>query len=173
MDRALPACQQKDFVAAGRPSFQVYRFDDTLREWRLSSPLEKLMAAEKMRVLIAEDSSIVRSLYVACLENAGFEVHQSTDGKRALAMVSVLKPQLLLADITMPDLDGITLIQRMRSHEDETVRRIPVILVTASEDSSSRQQAALVGAARFLNKPVTAAQLLESIQQVLGENGKR
>jgi CheY-like chemotaxis protein len=131
------------------------------------------MAAEKMRVLIAEDSSIVRSLYVACLENAGFEVHQSTDGKRALAMVSVLKPHLLLADITMPGLDGITLIQRMRSHDDDVVRKIPVILVTASEDSTSRQQAALVGAARFLNKPVTAAQLLEAIQQVVGENGKR
>ena len=50
------------------------------------------MAAEKLRLLIAEDSSIVRSLYVACLENAGFEVHQSTDGKRALAMAAVLSP---------------------------------------------------------------------------------
>jgi CheY-like chemotaxis protein len=131
------------------------------------------MAAEKLRVLIAEDSSIVRSLYVACLENAGFEVHQSTDGKRALAMVGVIKPNILLADITMPGLDGLTLIQRMRSHEDDTVRKIPVILVTASEDSSSRHQAALVGAARFLNKPVTAAQLLEAIQQVIAETGSR
>jgi CheY-like chemotaxis protein len=131
------------------------------------------MAAEKMRVLIAEDSSIIRSLYVACLENAGFEVHQSTDGKRALAMVAVLKPDLLLADITMPGIDGISLIQRMRSHEDEMVRKIPVILVTASEDSQSRQQAALVGAARFLNKPVTAAQLLEAILQVVPAAAKR
>jgi len=131
------------------------------------------MAAEKLRVLIAEDSSIIRSLYVACLENAGFEVHQSNDGKRALAMVSVIKPNLLLADITMPGLDGISLIQKMRAHEDETVRKIPVILVTASEDSQSRQQAALVGAARFLNKPVTAAQLLEAIQQVVPDAGKR
>ena len=88
-------------------------------------------------------------------------------------MVAVLKPQLLLADITMPGIDGITLIQRMRNHEDEAVRQIPVILVTASEDSTSRHQAALVGAARFLNKPVTAAQLLEAIQQVVSENGKR
>jgi len=131
------------------------------------------MAAEKMRVLIAEDSSIIRSLYVACLENAGFEVHQSTDGKRALAMVAVLKPDLLLADITMPGIDGISLIQRMRAHEDEMVRKIPVILVTASEDSHSRQQAALVGAARFLNKPVTAAQLLEAILQVVPAAAKR
>jgi CheY-like chemotaxis protein len=131
------------------------------------------MAAEKLRVLIAEDSSIIRSLYVACLENAGFEVHQSNDGKRALAMVSVIKPNLLLADITMPGLDGISLIQKMRAHEDETVRKIPVILVTASEDSQSRQQAALVGAARFLNKPVTAAQLLEAIQQVVPDAAKR
>ncbi len=131
------------------------------------------MAAEKMRVLIAEDSSIIRSLYVACLENAGFEVHQSTDGKRALAMVAVLKPDLLLADITMPGIDGISLIQRMRAHEDEMVRKIPVILVTASEDSQSRQQAALVGAARFLNKPVTAAQLLEAILQVVPAAAKR
>ena len=131
------------------------------------------MAAEKLRVLIAEDSSIIRSLYVACLENAGFEVHQSNDGKRALAMVSVNKPNLLLADITMPGLDGISLIQKMRAHEDETVRKIPVILVTASEDSQSRQQAALVGAARFLNKPVTAAQLLEAIQQVVPDAAKR
>jgi CheY-like chemotaxis protein len=130
------------------------------------------MAAEKMRVLIAEDSSIIRSLYVACLENAGFEVHQTNDGKRALAMLTVVKPQLLLADITMPGLDGITLIQRMRAHEDEVVRKIPVILVTASEDSQSRQQAALVGAARFLNKPVTAAQLLEAIQQVVPSAGR-
>ncbi len=131
------------------------------------------MAAEKMRVLIAEDSSIVRSLYVACLENAGFEVHQSTDGRRALAMLAVVKPQVLLADITMPGIDGLTLIQRMRTHEDETVRKIPVILVTAAEDETSRQQAAMVGAARFLNKPVTAAQLLEAIQEVVQMPGRR
>ncbi len=125
------------------------------------------MAAEKLRLLIAEDSSIVRSLYVACLENAGFEVHQSTDGKRALAMAAVLKPHVILADITMPGIDGITLIQRIRAHTDEVVKKIPVILVTASEDSNSRQLAAQAGAAEFLNKPVTAAQLLSAIQKVL------
>jgi CheY-like chemotaxis protein len=119
------------------------------------------------RVLVAEDSSVVRSLYVACLERAGYEVVQCGNGREALQAVSSYMPDAVLSDISMPELDGVQLIEAIRALDDDLLAAIPVVLITAWDDEEDRARANKVGAAKILLKPVDARDLRDALEEAI------
>jgi EAL domain-containing protein (putative c-di-GMP-specific phosphodiesterase class I)/FixJ family two-component response regulator len=109
-------------------------------------------------VLVADDDEAVRGLFSAALTTAGFEVIEAADGVEALARLSTADVSLVLLDTTMPRLDGLEVIRRIRSNE--ATARLPIVLVTGAAAESDRVRGLDVGANDYLTKPVSTKELV-------------
>jgi response regulator NasT len=114
----------------------------------------------KRRVVVAEDEALIRLDLTSLLEDAGYEVVAAvTDGQAAIDAVEEFRPDLVLMDVAMPILDGVTAAARI------TERRLcPVVMVTAYSQVELVERAADAGAMGYLVKPVSPTSLLPSIE---------
>jgi hypothetical protein len=118
---------------------------------------------EKSRILLVDDDrSIVEALRLR-LTLSGYEVSAAHDGRQGLAAVAERRPHLILLDVRMPVMDGLTMLTKLR--ENEATRQIPVIMVSASHDD--RQRALELGAYFFIEKPYDPNVLRVTIAAVL------
>lgn len=102
------------------------------------------------RVLVVDDMAIVREPIAASLCDAGFEVKQAGNGKEALLILKDWMPQVILLDVAMPEIDGLTFLKMIR--ETAACKNLPVILLTAISDRQAVQTAALMGVRDYLLK---------------------
>lgn len=119
------------------------------------------------KLLIVEDNGEVREMLALALTDAGFSVVTADDGYDGLACAWRERPDLILTDIEMPNLDGIRMIERLRV--DPEMRAIPV-LVLSSVHVGRLTQAVAAGASIVMQKPVRLALLIDTIRQTLGIN---
>jgi len=116
----------------------------------------------KRRVLVAEDESLIRMDIVETLEEFGFEVvGQAGDGEQAIALATELRPDLVVMDIKMPKLDGISAAEQM------AVLKIPVVLLTAFSQRELVDRANEAGAMAYVVKPFTPNDLLPAVEIAL------
>jgi two-component system, response regulator PdtaR len=119
----------------------------------------------KRRVVVAEDESLIRMDIVETLTDHGFEVvGEAGDGNKAVELASELKPDLIVMDIKMPDLDGLSAAEKIAD------LKIPVVLLTAFSQQELVSRAAEVGAMAFLIKPFTPQDLLPAIEIALSRH---
>jgi len=116
-------------------------------------------------VLVAEDESGLRRFLKGELEEMGCGVIEASDGAEAWESARQFQPQLIILDYMMPEIDGITLTQRLR-HNDLT-SQVPILLVTAAADETPRIQALEAGVSDFLTKPFTTAEFRLRIRNLL------
>ncbi len=119
---------------------------------------ERLAAATKPIVLVVDDVAANRELLEAYLSDLGYDVRQARDGVEALETIEAEEPDLVLLDIDMPRMNGITLCAKLKVHPAR--RLIPVVLITAAKDRDTRLKGISVGADDFLTKPFDAKELL-------------
>lgn len=122
-------------------------------------------AVSPAKVLIVDDDVVIIQAIAKALEGVG-ELRFATGGVQALAMIDANCPDLLL-DSQMPDLQGLAVLEQLRAHPSETVRALPVIMVTSQSDDATEQAALEFGAADFLAKPVRPAVLLARVRTQL------
>jgi CheY-like chemotaxis protein len=125
--------------------------------------------AGPVRVLIAEDDPCVREALTRLVEHFGHVAVAVPDGAVALETVSVFPPDLVLSDITMPEVSGLELCRRLKTAP--ATRHIPVVLITGLGDEH-RPVAVAAGADGFLNKPVRIPDLHAEIQTALRTAGR-
>ncbi|HYR37322.1 MAG TPA: response regulator [Burkholderiales bacterium] len=113
------------------------------------------------RVLVMDDDECMRGLLRLHLSNAGYEVLVAEDAIEAGHLLLQQRPDLILADIEMPFMDGLEFLQAVKA--DRTTRSVPVIFVTCNEDAEV--QAKKLGAAAFLIKPLLVPVLLSTVAQ--------
>ncbi len=118
----------------------------------------------KARLLVAEDDRSVCDLIRAHLEMSGYQVHVARDGNEALKQVRSLRPDALILDINMPEIDGFGVLERL--HEVSHVR-LPVLVLTARHAAGDVRRAIDLGARDFLAKPFTEAQLAARVARLL------
>jgi len=117
------------------------------------------------RVLIVDDSQVVRSFHGNILKSAGFYVEGASDGVEALEMALSRKYDIILCDINMPNMDGLTFVKRYREQERET----PIIIITTQEENINRQKGYEAGADLYVVKPVKPNSLITHVKMLLGE----
>ena len=118
-------------------------------------------------VLVVEDDPETRHFLVAALTHHGFRTEGAHNGLQALEKLFTLMPDLVLADIAVPGIDGIELCRRLRA--DARTRRIPVIAITGYDDRDYRDRALLAGANRVLIKPCDLDTLLQAVRDLVGK----
>ena len=116
-------------------------------------------------VLIVDDDQMMRLLSRQAMMTSGFEVSEVEDGLQALASIKQRKPDLVLLDVTMPNLDGFAVCRELR--KDDDTQRIPVIMLTGLDDVQSISSAYEAGATDFIIKPINWHILIQRVQQVL------
>lgn len=109
------------------------------------------------KALVADDSEITRRIISEILANEGFSVETAESGAEALEKGMTTKPEIIILDILMPDMDGYEACRRLR--ENSGTSHIPIIMVTAAEDKDARIKSLEYGANDFLLKPVDPAEL--------------
>ena len=117
-------------------------------------------------VMIVDDSATMLMSVRSNLEMGGFKVETAEDGVKALAKLKGgFKPDLLITDINMPNMDGIQLIQNVRALPG--FRFMPILVLTTESQQGKRDEAKKLGATGWLVKPVGGSDLLKVIKQVL------
>ena len=123
-----------------------------------------------MRVLFVEDSEVNRRVIREMLRAGDIEMEEAEDGAIGLEMVEAHDYDLILMDLRMPGMDGITAIRHLRARTDEKAR-LPVIVVTADEGLTIDSDCLQAGADNVLRKPVSMAVLFDAIGSVLAQRG--
>ena len=116
-------------------------------------------------ILIAEDFDDNRELLRMILEAGGYSIREARDGREALAAVRAQAPALAIIDLSMPALDGWSLLRELRS--DERTRSIPCVALTAFAGEDDRQRALEAGFDAYLSKPYRAKELLQLVRDML------
>lgn len=122
-----------------------------------------MTAQEPPLILIVDDDPDILDVEAEALSRRGYRVAKATNGEEALNMIAEAEPQLILLDMRMPVMDGWAFTRALR---DRYGRRIPIVVVTAADDSSLR--AAEIGADADLGKPFELEQLYEVVSDTLG-----
>ncbi len=114
-------------------------------------------------ILLVDDDPGIQASLAAFLHRSGFQVTTAQDGAQALAKLAQARPDLLVMDVLMPNLDGRAVLRRLRSEGDW----IPVILLTQVGNAGERAMALEEGADDYLNKPFEPQELVARIRAVL------
>jgi CheY-like chemotaxis protein len=127
----------------------------------------------KGHILIVEDDMDNYQLVRFILERAGYEVFLAVNGRDGVAAARVQKPDLILMDLTMPEMDGWRAAEKLKA--DESTESIPLYALTAHALPSERKRALEAGCDGYVSKPIHMAGFLEVIENALGkrENKKR
>jgi two-component system, OmpR family, alkaline phosphatase synthesis response regulator PhoP len=120
-------------------------------------------------ILAVDDDDRIRRLVQFNLQRAGYRVSAAADGLEALEQIGQERPDLVLLDITMPRLDGIELLRRLRADPDTVA--LPVILLTAKAQDEDILEGKRSGADYYLTKPFSPVELLSVVREALGAPG--
>ncbi|MEW6132504.1 MAG: response regulator [Pseudomonadota bacterium] len=120
---------------------------------------------KQAEILIVDDDSRNRQLISVMLEAEGYKVVEAASGQAALEQVARQSPDLVLLDIMMPGMDGYEVASRIK--QNPATQSIPIIMITALEDSNSKLRALNLGAEEFLTKPVNRAELWVRVRNLL------
>jgi CheY-like chemotaxis protein len=120
-------------------------------------------------ILVAEDNVDVRRPLVRLLKLEGYEVLSATNALEAMAFAQRANPDLILLDVSMPPIDGLTFLSRLR--ETPGGQEMPVVLVTGLSDALTRRRAEELGVKKYMVKTqFTADELLDTIKKYLRGN---
>ncbi len=115
------------------------------------------------RLLIVDDEDNLRSMLAAALQHHGFAVATADNGRDALAMIPEQRPDLVLLDVMMPDLDGFEVCRRLRAGGDHT----PVLFLTARDATEDKVRGLTLGGDDYLQKPFSLDELVARAEAVL------
>jgi two-component system chemotaxis response regulator CheY len=121
----------------------------------------------KKRILVVDDASLVRMYYRDALERAGYEVDEALNGLEALERLLMSPPDLLLVDINMPQMDGLTFLKLLRRQEG-AVAGIPAVVISTEAGDQDRAAARAAGANFYLVKPLTPEALIDHVLLLCG-----
>jgi len=130
-----------------------------------AAPVRPPNANARPRILVVDDEASIRDLLAKTLALAEYEVDVAPDGRAALERMRLYPYDLLIADLKMPGIDGLTVIKEAKRYKTD----LPVIIITGFSTESSAIEAVNLGVAGYLTKPFRVPQVLAAAAKALGE----
>lgn len=128
------------------------------------------MDVRRKKILLVDDDALVRDLLLATLGDADFLIIQAGGGYEAIELARAERPDLVLLDISLPDMDGVEVCRLLRT--DASAAAAKVIVLTASATICNEAAAIAIGADGFFAKPFSPADLLTKVYQALESPGE-
>jgi excisionase family DNA binding protein len=141
---------------------------DTQRPRRLTTPAPasaRTAPTERPRVLVVDDEASIRDLLAKTLALAEYDVDVAPDGRAALERIRIYNYDLLIVDLKMPGIDGLTVIREAKRFRTD----LPVIIITGFSTESTAIEAVNLGVSGYLTKPFRVPQVLAAAAKALGE----
>jgi len=117
-------------------------------------------------ILSVDDSASVRQMVQLTLLGAGYTVLQANDGADGLVKAKCTRADLVVTDLNMPQMDGLSLIRELRKLP--SYQGVPILFLTTESDAAKKAEAKAAGATGWITKPFQQAQLLAVVKKVLG-----
>lgn len=117
----------------------------------------------EITILYIEDDPTTTRLVQRQLQHSGYVVHNVNSGRDGVRMAETLVPNLILLDINLPDMDGLTVARQLKARPK--LAHIPIIVITGVTDMKVRDDALRAGCDLFLPKPVSKVEILKSVQK--------
>jgi two-component system, chemotaxis family, chemotaxis protein CheY len=156
---AAPLCQErcKTGLSAGNAMLNICFLALDCRNCRMPQT-----------ILTVDDSASMRQMVGATLKGAGYQVIETKDGLEALDFARTTQTDLVMTDVNMPRMDGITLVSELRTLD--TYRLTPILLLTTESSPERKAQGKKAGATGWILKPFNPDQLIATLRRVLGPN---
>lgn len=119
----------------------------------------------KKKILVVEDEQALLTLQSMLLSIEGYTVEGVMNGQTALDVVETMKPDLILLDIMLPEVDGFQVCRQLKSNE--ATRHIPIIILTAKKSKEDLIMGEQAGAEMYITKPYKTSMVIEAIQKLL------
>jgi two-component system, sensor histidine kinase and response regulator len=135
---------------------------------RAAQPLvlaPEVRIAAQLQILLAEDNEVNRHVATRILEREGHHVVSAVDGRKALAALSAGTFDVVLMDVQMPEMDGLSATRTIRENEKQTSAHIPIIAMTAHAMSGDRERCLEAGMDDYISKPIDARSLLNLLEK--------
>jgi DNA-binding response OmpR family regulator len=129
------------------------------------------LPASKRTIMVVDDNQDIVIIVTTILEAKGYVVQSASSGQEALSLLKGQKPDLIILDIMMPQMDGLEVLTRLKA--DQSTASIPVILLTAKIQENDIIAGYKAGAEYYITKPFTPTQVLEGINLILGRDQGR
>lgn len=124
----------------------------------------------KPQILIVDDDPLMHMLYRRPLENAGYEIIAARSAEEGLETIAATPPHLIIMDIIMPGMDGLTAIRKFKK---SSAKDIPVLVITGNIAAldAFKKESSMAGGDAFLSKPFSPEQLVKEVSRLLGVAG--
>ena len=117
------------------------------------------------RILFCEDNPTIRRLLSVALRGSEHQIEMAPDGAAGLALAEAWQPDLIVTDISMPDMDGFQLVQAVRKHP--RLHAVPVLVMSATMERDKLESIVAGGANGYLTKPFSPQSLRQAIEEAL------
>lgn len=115
-------------------------------------------------IMIVDDSASIREVVNIALTGAGYDVIEASDGKDALEKLNGKKVHLIVSDVNMPNMDGISLVKEVKQHPE--YKHTPIMMLTTESQDSKKQEGKEAGAKAWLVKPFQPPVLLSAVAKL-------
>jgi DNA-binding response OmpR family regulator len=116
-------------------------------------------------IVVVDDEPLIVEMITMFFELNGYTVHGVNTGREGLVLVDVEKPDVLLLDLMMPDIEGFEVAAQLRAEPE--FAHLPIVIITARIDPESRKRAIKAGATVYLTKPLKMPEVLAEVERVL------
>ncbi|MGC9421560.1 MULTISPECIES: response regulator [Vibrio] len=116
-------------------------------------------------ILVVDDSAAIRQVVSLALKGAGYQTIEATDGVDALKKIQGVKIHLVISDVNMPNMDGITLLKELK--KQPSTKFTPVIMLTTESEAGKKDQGRLAGAKAWVVKPFVPDQMLAAVNKLM------
>ena len=116
-------------------------------------------------ILVVDDSASVRQVVSIALKGAGYDVIQGSDGKDALKQLDGRRIHLIISDVNMPNMDGITFVSEVKKLP--AYKFTPIIMLTTESQEDKKKQAQAAGAKAWVTKPFQPPQMLAAVEKLI------
>ncbi|MFA6919121.1 MAG: response regulator [Patescibacteria group bacterium] len=124
------------------------------------------MSDKKRKILLVEDDSMIVEMYKLRFEEEGFEVTVTEKGSEAIELANSLKPDIILLDIILPEVDGFNILQSLKS--EEKTKSLPILMLTNLAQESDKEKAISMGANDYLVKSQhTPSDVLQKVKEII------